>query len=705
MKNILCLFILFSQLCFADDLQVARLFQDEQRTFHCERYKKLLSAFDDLAKAEIKTKIQEEITGYTMLMKSGQLNYRERRVYRENRGVLKKLLRYVDYGEARKENNEQFCKVAETAVLGLVKGLGWGANGIMSTAAIPFQAVWKFGRATVTGEKQEGPGQNQYDFFGPTIYGGTASNLLFSERYIGLAISNPWLIPLIAAPYVDSRVMNMCKKKNSLRPEEERYCEKYVGFKTTMTKLSEPAEDAGEWLHRVVVGSKKVKEEDSTTYSQEEILKNLTELNNENFCAEMVKIGEKYRASRKKIQANADRETWRISTYAERYGVPAIADFETSRDRLLMTPSGKVEKLRNIVISLGPADWQTQGIDKKVALKTYKARYKEFKKLAKAGRKIFQDSETVAACEELKKKHNFDYETFEKVAQSIEEDQVGRKLYEHEIIKGQFKSKTLPVIITGGTKLKWELIEAGDITKIHELLRSQDIANVILVIHGTEKGKIIDSQGNELPRTFFKNLSPSIMSINFFSCFSQKIDDYYGLSAEMNSSKSENALRHLSFVEIDDSYSYKAGQVPLQSFAGFLSQVDLFMYHSLRGNLLHQNLSRNRSAAPVAQMCTLQVENLGNKKVTYSVTINNLQVGALTPEKPKSEFQFDCSILKAAGNKLRLLDIQLSHDEPLSLENTQISVVRPEGIVRVASEDLNVTSLKENVLGVIGQFD
>jgi hypothetical protein len=705
MKKLYFALLFLSQISYAQDTQVARLFQEEQRTFHCERYEKLLSAFDDLAKDEIKSKIQDEITGYTILMKSGELSYRERRVYRENRGVLKKLLRYVDYGETRKERNEQFCRVAETAVISLIRGLGWGANGIMSSAAIPFQAVWKFGRAAVSGEKQDGPGQNQYDFFGPTIYGGTASNLLFSERYIGLAMANPWLIPLLAAPFVDSRLMDMCKRKNSLRPDEEKYCGKYIGFKTTMTKLSEPAEDAGEWVHRLIVGPKDEKEEDQKTYSQEEILKNLTRLNNSNFCTEMVKIGEKYRASRKQIQANANRETWRIGTYPERYGVPGIADFETSADRLLLTPTGKVEKLRNIVISLGPPAWQVQGVDKKAVLKNYKRRYKEFKKQATAGRKIFQDSDTVAACEELKQKHKFDYEEFEELATEIEDDQIGRKLYEHEMIKAQFTSKASPFILSGGTKMKWELIETGDITQIHQLLRQSDIANVILVIHGTEKGKIIDSQMNELPRTFFKNLSPSIMSVNFFSCFSQKIDDYYGLSEEMNSSSTENAIRHLSFVETDDTYSYKAGQVPLQSFGGFLSQVDLYMYHSLRGNLLHQNLSRARLAAPAAQMCTLNVENLGNKKVTYSVTINNFQVGALTPEMPKSEFQFDCSLLKNAGNKIRFLNIQLSHDEPLSLEEAQISLVRPAGVLRIDMDDLAVTALKGNVLGLTGQFD
>lgn len=706
MKNLLLLIVLvMSYSAWSQDPQVAGIFHREQRTLHCERYETLLSSFDEMTKTEIKEKIQEEITGYDLLLKASKLAYREKRIYKQNRGILKKLLRFQELKASTRKNREEFCKVAEVAVLGIAQGLGWGANGIMSVAAIPFQAVWKFGRAAVTGEKKDGPGENQYDFFGPRIYGGTASNLLFSERYLGLAIANPWLIPLIAAPYIDSKVMSLCKRKNSLRPEEERYCAKFVGFKTTMSKLSEPAEDAGEWIHRLIVGQKKTQETDTVPYTQDEILKDLVKLTNENFCSHMVKIGEKYRQSRKSIQASANKEAWRLGTYPERYGVPAIADFTSSRERIQLPAEGTVTRHRNIVISLGPSLHELQGVDKEEALKKYRARYKQFKKQAQAGRKIFQESDTVADCERLRQKHKFNYEDFERLATQVEEDRIGKKLYEHSVVKGQFNSKASKFIPVGGTKLKWELIENGDISTIHALLRSTDIANVILVIHGTEKGKIIDSQMNEIPRTFFKNLSPSIVSLNFFSCFSQKIDDYYGLSEEFNSSKSHHPLRHISFVEVDESYSYQAGQVPLLSFSGYLSQIDLFMYHSLRGNLLFQNLARNLSITPAAQLCKLNVENLGNEKGTFSLTINNIQVGALTPDKSKTEFAFDCSILKAKENKLRFLDINVEVNEPLTVDQAMMTIIRPSGITKLEAEELNVTRLHGNVLGIQATFE
>jgi hypothetical protein len=703
MKTIILLICLISSLtAWSQESEVAGIFQNEQRTFHCERYKTLLSSFDEMSKSEIKAKIEDEVNGYNLLLKASKLSYREKRIYKQNRAVLKKLLQFQELKTSERKEDEEFCKVAQAAVLGIAQGLGWGANGIMSVAAIPFQAVWKFGRAAVTGEKKDGPGDNQYDFFGPQIYGGMASNLLFSERYIGLAIANPWLIPLIAAPWIDSKVMNLCKKKNSLRPEEERYCKRFIGFKTTMSTLSEPAEDAGEWLHNLVVG-KKQNVKDTATFSQEEILKDLTKITNENFCQNMVKIGVKYRASRKEIQAKANQETWRLGTNPERYGIPAIADFISSKDRIEL-PAESPQRYRNVVISLGPASYELVGVDQKAALKNYKAKYKIFKKQAKIGRKIFQEADTIAECERLRKVEKFDYESFEKLAIDIEDDLVGKKLYEHSVIKAQFNSKASPFLITGGTKLKWEIVENGDITTIHEILYSPDVANVIMVIHGTEKGKIIDSEMNEIPRTFFRNLSPNLMSLNFFSCYSQKIDNYYGLSEEFNNSKSSNALRHLSFVELDKSYSYQAGQVPFASFGGYLSQIDLSMYHTLRGNLLYQDLARNLPKASAGEICKLNVENLGNKKVTYGITINNVQVGALTPDKASREFSFNCSILKDS-NKLRVLDIQIEQDEPLTVDDSQFTIIRPAGVTKLETSELTVTRLNGNVMGINGTFE
>ncbi len=683
--------------------ETAGIFKKEQRTFHCERYKALLANFDQVSMTEIREQIESDITGYTLLLQAKDLSFKEKRIFKENRSVLKKLLKYQDEKVSLRHDSEEFCKVAEGAVLGLAKGLGYGADGIMSVAAIPFQTVWKFSRSAITGKKKDGVGENQYQFLGPTIYGGTSSNLLWNDRYIGLAISQPWIIPLIAAPWIDSQIMDICVRKNSLNPSEERYCKRYIGFKDTVSSLSEPAEDAGVFVHNIFAG-KANDVKDKVSYTQDEILKDLTKLNNENFCANMVKIGEKFRSSRKEIQARANSETWRLGTNPERYGIPAIADFNSSTDRIIRPQAGAMGNLRNVVVSLGSAPYVTAGIDRKAVLEKYKKNFIEFKKLARVGRKIFQDSDTVEKCEKIRKENNFDYEKFEAIASEVQDDEVGQKLLQSDVIKAQFKSKTASYIISGGTKMKWEFIENGDIETIDSLLRSHTVANIILVIHGTEKGKIIDSQMNEIPRTFFNNVSPSIMSINFFSCYSQKIDDYYSISKEFNSGLTYNALRHVSFVELDKTYSYQAGQVPMQSFGGYLSQVDLAMYHTTRGNYLYQDLARNIVKETSAQMCKVSVENLGEKKVTYSVTVNANYIGSVTAGRVQSEFIFDCKYLKDSDNKLRFLDIQVESDEALTLDQAVVTIVGPKGVVKLEEEDLTATKLNGNVLGILGTF-
>lgn len=142
----------------------------------------------------------------------------------------------------------------------------------------------------------------------------------------------------------------------------------------------------------------------------------------------------------------------------------------------------------------------------------------------------------------------------------------------------------------------------------------------------------------------------------------------------------------------------------MQSFGGYLSQVDLAMYHTTRGNYLYQDLARNIVKETSAQMCKVSVENLGEKKVTYSVTVNANYIGSVTAGRVQSEFIFDCKYLKDSDNKLRFLDIQVESDEALTLDQAVVTIVGPKGVVKLEEEDLTATKLNGNVLGILGTF-
>jgi len=684
------------------DKDLANIFQAEQRTLHCERYKKLNDFYQSLPDPDVERHLTNEIGATSLLLRSEDLSFQERKMLSSQKRILKKLLKYRNKKDGVKVFKEKVCTASQWTLRHSWRGLGWMSAGIMTAAITPVESIGKLTRGLVTGEVRDGRGDLYYDFIGPRLYQGVGGNLLFSQRYLKLALAQPWLFPILAAPVIDAEVMKICKRKHSLRADEVKFCNNFLGFKEDAVKISKSFERLGANIHNSFSNTSKAPIKDEDPYTQEEILKDLTKLTNENFCQEMVEIGKKFKKSKREIRAKSNLETWRLGTNPERYGMPEILDFKTSEENHVKLPARA--PLRNVIISLGPSEDHLEEGSRKKLVKEYRARFRKLKKQLKVGRKIFQNADTVEECEKLKRKHRFNYEEFEALAMEVDKDETGRKLFENHKIKSMFKSVKGLVPFLSSTKLHWEFIDAGDVRTVDQLLRSKDVGNVILVMHGTEKGKLIDSNNSEIPRTFFSNLSPSIMSINFFSCFSQKIDGYYGISKELLKNKSAHANRHLTFVELDPSYSYKAGQVPFEAFPGFLTKVDFFLEKSLRGNSLYQSLNSKIQSTDSVNQCGLKIKDLGQIKTTFSVTINNKQVGIVSGKSSEFDFSFDCSILKSEENVLRLLNIGLSTKEALTVDLSQFVLSNESLETVLESPTLNVIRLENKVLGITATF-
>ncbi|RYZ66223.1 MAG: hypothetical protein EOP09_13015, partial [Proteobacteria bacterium] len=92
------------------DQEVAEIFQNEQGTLHCERYKKLLSYVDGRSDQELSERIDAEISGYTILLKTSELSFKERRLIQSNLRILRKLLRKRSQGQGLRDLKEKICK-------------------------------------------------------------------------------------------------------------------------------------------------------------------------------------------------------------------------------------------------------------------------------------------------------------------------------------------------------------------------------------------------------------------------------------------------------------------------------------------------------------------------------------------------------------------------------------------------------------------
>ena len=678
---------------------ISTIFHREQRSFHCYRYKELSGYFKHISQGELEEQIKLEIHALKLLGKKS-LTWREKVLLKRNITVLEKLLKYRNIREGLHNLQEKTCKLSEKAYKGTTRAIAWGSNAIVSTMVFPIRAASGFGVGFVSGKYEQGE-EITYDIIGPNLYGTAASNMYLNTSITSYVATNPWALPFIIAPAVDNEVLDMCRNKNSLRHDEVDFCNRYTNFKTNFLAGADYFEELGAKLSQKIWKDKNDKEKEDTV-TTEELLDDLIELNEDNFCEEMVKIGAKFNASKDEIQKNANIEMWKIGANPGRYGTPEVVSFLTPDDKMLSNPEQKI--YRNVVISLGPASWQTEELDTGSTLKSYEKTYKRFKKLAKKGRKIFQNSKNIKDCERLKRKHKFSYEEMTEIIEDMENNKIGKALFENDKIKTAFKYEATFFNLFDISNLHWEFVESGDIESIANILQSEDVANIILVIHGTEKGKIIDSNFNELPKEFFKNISPSIMSLNFFSCYSQQIDSFYKISYGIGKSQSYHKLRHLSFVELDETYKYKSGQVPIQSFASYFSDIDDFLDKSTRGNMLNSSLIKDHDTYS-SNVCKFYVRDLDATKTTYSLALNNNYIGVVSPKSGVSAHEFDCSIISKEKNTFRLLDINVENNEDINLDHTSFSVLHPELGFQVLFDFKDIRSRKDNTLkGVISNF-
>ncbi len=95
LANKLCILLLtfiFANQVLAEgqrDANVANLFHNEQRTFHCERSQRLLQNFEGMNDSEILQRLNDEIDTLDLLIQSENFNFSERRMLKQNRRIIR----------------------------------------------------------------------------------------------------------------------------------------------------------------------------------------------------------------------------------------------------------------------------------------------------------------------------------------------------------------------------------------------------------------------------------------------------------------------------------------------------------------------------------------------------------------------------------------------------------------------------------------
>ena len=270
--------------------------------------------------------------------------------------------------------------------------------------------------------------------------------------------------------------------------------------------------------------------------------------------------------------------------------------------------------------------------------------------------KALRKAKDFYGCKEILQQQNVNMSQFEADIRKTEE------IYNSSILTKQTEYKAITKMLKkarGSLRLDWEVISAQRFNVLTEMLKSPEIANLILVVHAKPNGLIVDSSGVELPTEYFKLISPNLHSINLFSCNSNISKERYQLKEIFKKSSSFYKLRTFTSVKQND-FMEADKFAPISSFSSYLKEVDRYLNEARKGaHLFQTNFGKDFPIYTQKKACTIDLTDLNLTKGVLGVVLNQIYLGALesTMSGEEKKFFYPCDQLKEANNTLILKNI------------------------------------------------
>lgn len=167
----------------------------------------------------------------------------------------------------------------------------------------------------------------------------------------------------------------------------------------------------------------------------------------------------------------------------------------------------------------------------------------EKKTIRKLKRKIKKDRKSIeklSLFKELKKEEDVDFCEY-RVSQKPEEFKLIKIFSEfakgnEAILAKEKEAKTFKIAYPRIKFLKrkgWKIIKDMTYTQANMLLRKNG-KQALFFTHATKSGKLVDSNGDVIPESFFSTLPTSINKVIMYSCYSDAVVDHYGISEQNN---------------------------------------------------------------------------------------------------------------------------------------------------------------------------
>lgn len=633
-------------------LDIATSFHENMRSLGCGYAQEIRESLSHVNDDELKAKIETQLRAYQRLMtKNNSLLEQEARLISGQIQALQDLRSNENKPEMLRRFAQAVCEGTEKTGAFALRSLSHALNVAGQLANLPFRMAANFIKGLWSGDSEPEERQDLTEFIGVRHYKKIALFSLYkASRNV---ITGPtWFLPIWASPVSEYFTAQVCQNPNDYNENERRFCANQEKTKGFFHRVAQIPKRAGAWLGRLFGRGEKqeaaagAEEQEETISNQEE--KDGKELDEEErFCSELMDFKEKI----KENQARQSRELFGLMLNPGQFSRPERFDISVDSANLRRLPEVQRGRLKNVVISLAPNFEEQEDARSSGELERFEELNQIIAEKDKVLRHLFK-ARSVGECEERKEQKSFSAKEYNALAEEKASLTRAQRLLEHGLVQKQIESFRTLIRKRSSTNLHWEIIEVNDIRTIHQTLKRGDIGNVVIVTHGRSNGKIVDSQFNELPSRFFAEISPSIMSLGFYQCHSQKVLNTYNLREKFSNTPSYHKLKHIFFVEENDLFG-SSSFAPIVGFKDFFAKLDAHLYRSLRGSELLQSLEgRDYPDYFSPRVCSMNLGDVRVEEGSLRLMLNRKYLDTKVEGQKLGKAHFPCSFLQEGENVL-----------------------------------------------------
>ncbi len=198
----------------------------------------------------------------------------------------------------------------------------------------------------------------------------------------------------------------------------------------------------------------------------------------------------------------------------------------------------------------------------------------------------------------------------------------------------------------------WELETRNNLSILHKGIRDFRVQDLVIVLRALPDGRMFDALGQELPETFFEQISPNLRSLSLYTCFGDEVSRRYSLRETLSSGDSYHSERSLfiSSQDCDDEGTEEPIEPDVDGFRTFMKQVE-------RGIADQQKrewwLDEPTREDPGRALCALAIRAEKTEDIHLGFFLNGHFVGSREGISEGMDYlQYPCRFLVEGENRI-----------------------------------------------------